>query len=91
MELQLTVNSHPSAPLSGREWEILSLVAAEYSNAQIAQSLVISQNTVKVHLRNIFDKLEVQTRLGAVMVALRQGWLILQPDQVRLTGSTNLL
>jgi ATP/maltotriose-dependent transcriptional regulator MalT len=83
MQLQLTVNSHPATPLSGREWEVLALVAEEYSNAQIAQSLVISQHTVKVHLRNIFEKLDVQTRLGAVMVALRQGWLSLQPDQGR--------
>jgi DNA-binding CsgD family transcriptional regulator len=30
-----------------------------------------------VHLQHIFEKLDVQTRLGAVMVALRQGWLIL--------------
>lgn len=74
---QLSVNNHPSAPLSGREWEVLRLVAEEYSNAQIAQTLVISQNTVKVHLRNIFEKLNVQTRLGAVMLALRQGWLML--------------
>jgi ATP/maltotriose-dependent transcriptional regulator MalT len=75
MQNQLTVAVVDNTPLTARELEVLYLVAGEYSNAQIAQKLVISQNTVKVHLRNIFEKLEVQTRLGAVMYALHQGWL----------------
>ena len=76
MQLHLIINTQHSL-LSERELQVLHLVAEEYSNAQIAQKLVISQNTVKVHLRHIFDKLNVQTRLGMVMVALRQGWLTL--------------
>ncbi len=75
MQLKIAFEPTQTAPLSSREWQILSLVAQEYSNLQIAQELVISSNTVKVHLRNIFEKLEVQTRLGAVMLALHQGWL----------------
>lgn len=77
MQLQTTLNAKQNTPLSNREWEVLTLVAEEYSNLQIARELIISPYTVKVHLQHIFEKLDVQTRLGAVMVALRQGWLIL--------------
>ncbi len=77
MQSQILTATHQSTPLSRREWEILTLVAEDYSNAQIAHKLVISSNTVKAHMQNIFEKLDVQTRLGAVLVALRQGWFVL--------------
>jgi len=64
-------------PLSDRELEVLQCVIDGAGNKEIAATLVISENTVKVHLQHIFEKLDVQTRLGAVMAALRQGWLIL--------------
>jgi DNA-binding NarL/FixJ family response regulator len=63
-----------SIHLSEREQEVLHLVAAGASNAQIAYRLIISQNTVKVHLRHIFEKLNVQSRTGAAMLALHYGW-----------------
>jgi DNA-binding CsgD family transcriptional regulator len=59
--------------LSDREIEILKLVAGGASNKQIAHALTISTNTVKVHLRNIFTKIEVASRTEAAMFAVRQG------------------
>ncbi len=53
-------------PLSARELEILRLVAAGVSNPEIAEQLVISVNTVKKHVTNIFGKLAVTTRTQAV-------------------------
>lgn len=69
--------SSPS-PLSERELELLTLVAKGASNQQIARELFISVNTVKVHLRNIFDKLGVESRTEAAMLAVREGWIQLE-------------
>ena len=62
-------------PLSTRESEILELIAQGKSNKEIAADLVISVNTVKVHISNIFQKLEVSSRAEAIMVALEQGFI----------------
>lgn len=62
-------------PLTRRETEILGLLAEGLSNDEIAQKLVISPNTVKVHVRNIFEKMEVQSRTEATMEAVRRGWI----------------
>jgi ATP/maltotriose-dependent transcriptional regulator MalT len=56
-------------PLTKREGEVLTLVAAGLSNRQIAGSLVISEKTVQNHLRSIFDKLGVSSRLQAALSA----------------------
>ena len=64
--------------LSGREVEVLQLVAEGKSNGEIAAQLHISQATVKSHLVNIFGKLGVSDRTAAVTAALRKGILSLE-------------
>jgi DNA-binding CsgD family transcriptional regulator/N-acetylneuraminic acid mutarotase len=65
-------------PLSQREIEVLKLVATGASNQDIARDLVITIHTVKVHLRNIFEKIHVQSRTEATLYAIRQGWVVME-------------
>ena len=58
--------------LTAREREILQLLANGLSNADAAEKLFISQETVKSHVRHILTKLEADTRTHAVAIALRQ-------------------
>ena len=62
-------------PLSGREIEVLALIAKGYSNQEIAQELILSLYTVKSHARNIFSKLAVKNRTEAVSKARMFGLL----------------
>jgi two-component system, NarL family, response regulator LiaR len=57
--------------LSKRELEILSLLAQGHSNQEIATTLFISLSTVKTHLQNIFEKLDVKRRTQAIEKAKR--------------------
>jgi DNA-binding NarL/FixJ family response regulator len=59
--------------LSGRELEVLKLVANGKDNAQIAAELVISPKTVKNHISNILMKLQIQNRIQAAVYAVRSG------------------
>jgi DNA-binding CsgD family transcriptional regulator len=59
--------------LSSREIEVLALVAAGYSNGEIAERLFITRKTAAVHVTHILDKLDVPNRVGAAMVAARVG------------------
>lgn len=61
------------ADLSQRELEILKLAAQGKSNKEIAAQLFISINTVKVHMRNIFEKIGVVSRTEATLYAIEQG------------------
>jgi len=65
------------AALSPREDEVLRLVAQGATNKEIADSLFISENTVKTHLRNIMDKLHLANRSQAAAYAVKRG---LAPD-----------
>ena len=63
--------------LTGREREILGLLADGMGNKQIAARLGISANTVKTHLELLFDKLDVSSRAEAVATGVRRGLLLL--------------
>lgn len=62
-------------PLTDREFEVLGLLASGFSNEEIAAALFVSLNTVKTHLKNIFGKLGVTSRLQATVRAGRLGLL----------------
>ncbi|MFC5729599.1 MULTISPECIES: response regulator [Nocardioides] len=57
--------------LTDRELEVLRLVAKGLSNRDVAQALAISENTVKNHVRNMLEKLQLHSRMEAVMYAVR--------------------
>lgn len=59
--------------LTQRESEVLALLVAGLSNRAIAGKLVVSDDTVKTHLRGLYRKLDVSDRGGAIAVALREG------------------
>lgn len=59
--------------LTPREMEVLKLVVSGYANKEIADELGISQQTVKHHITNIFDKLGVYNRLELTLFAFHQG------------------
>lgn len=59
--------------LTERELEVLQLVARGVSNPEIAETLCITINTVKTHLRNILDKLQVDNRTQAATYAVQKG------------------
>lgn len=64
--------------LTDREREILHLIARGLSNKEIAAALFISDNTVKTHISNLFEKLGVNDRTQAVTTALRLGLITLE-------------
>lgn len=63
----------PALELTAREIDVLKLLAQGLSNAEIADQLFISHNTVKTHLKSIFSKLGVEHRVQAAVIALQQG------------------
>ena len=62
----------PGLRLTERELEVLRLVATGMNNREIAKQLVISENTVKNHVRNILEKLQLHSRMEAVMYAVKE-------------------
>jgi DNA-binding NarL/FixJ family response regulator len=65
----------PRIPLTPRETEVLSLVANGLSNAEVAGRIGRTEGTVKVHLKNILQKLNANDRTEAVTTALRRGFI----------------
>jgi DNA-binding NarL/FixJ family response regulator len=72
-QMARTDRSQPATPrLTERELEVLRLVAQGLNNREIARQLFISENTVKNHVRNILEKLQLHSRMEAVMYAVRE-------------------
>ena len=67
--------SGPALRLTERELDVLRLVAQGLSNKDIAARLFISENTVKNHVRNMLEKLQLHSRMEAVMYAVRENLL----------------
>ena len=65
----------PRIGLTPRELEVLRLVADGLSNAQVGERIGRTEGTVKVHLKNILQKLDVKDRTEAVTTALRRGFI----------------
>lgn len=74
-------------PLTGRESEILGWVAAGLQNKEIAQRLEISLSTTRNHVHNILEKLGVHSKLEAVSLAFRQGWIVAPGSASGLPGA----
>ena len=64
----------PVPRLTPRQWELLRLLAAGYTNTQIARCLGVTEGTVRTHLENIYERLHVSSRTAAVTRAF--------PDQI---------
>ena len=62
----------PTPRLTEREMDVLKLVATGLNNRDIARDLFISENTVKNHVRNILEKLQLHSRMEAVVYAVRE-------------------
>ncbi|HEY6014162.1 MAG TPA: response regulator transcription factor [Candidatus Limnocylindrales bacterium] len=87
-------DSAADIPLTPRELEILREVASGRKNRQIADRLVLTEQTVKNHLSRILHKLGVPNRTHAVTFAVRQGWLTLEevdPDSAARTLAPDLV
>lgn len=86
----LALDAPPENPLTGREEEVLTLVAGGLKNRDIAVRLDLSEQTVKNHLTGILHKLGAANRTRAVMYAVRQGWITMpdptEPETVRLSA-----
>lgn len=72
--------TEPATTLTGREQEVLGLIARGDTDQKIADSLTISIHTVKTHVRNILAKLHLAHRYEAAQFALRRGLITRPPD-----------
>jgi NarL family two-component system response regulator LiaR len=59
------------SPLTDREWQVLDLLSGGASNDDISRALVLSHETVRTHLKNLYRKLKVRSRADAIQAAVR--------------------
>ena len=76
-----------TSPLTQREWQVLGLIYSGFSNEQIAQELDVAGTTIKTHIRNLYQKLNIANRKEAIVTAenllqLMGYWL----DWVNISG-----
>jgi DNA-binding NarL/FixJ family response regulator len=74
-----TNGSEGPMPLSSRELAVLDCVAQGLSNKEIADELFVSEQTVKNHMTSVLRKLNATDRVGAILHAIRQGWMEVAP------------
>lgn len=67
----------PNDILTEREWEILELIVKGKKTKEMSELLYISTKTVANHISSIYRKLNVRDRVGAVIVAVKEGWFVL--------------
>lgn len=78
-EIQQALDERARLPtLSGREWQVLELVAEGMRNKEIAAALGISGDTVGMHVKHLYAKLDVHDRTAAVAKAIRRGIIRIQ-------------
>lgn len=75
-----TVVTPARPPLTKRELEVLRWLARGASSREIAGELHISVSTLRVHVQRIMEKMGTHSRLEAVAMAAREGWIDLSPD-----------
>lgn len=76
--------------LSEREIDIARLIAKGATNKEIAEKLFIAENTAKVHVKNILNKLELKNRQQLAVYAVMKAWIDTDPDTEKMeTGSTS--
>jgi DNA-binding NarL/FixJ family response regulator len=68
-------DGHTRAGLSRRERQIMDLLARGLTGEQVAERLVLSSETIKTHVRNAMQKLDATTRVHAIAIALREGYI----------------
>ncbi|MEI7025674.1 response regulator transcription factor [Paenibacillus sp. y28] len=76
-EERLRFSHNSNSPLTRREVEVLRLMAEGKSNKSIGEILFISEKTVKNHVSSILQKMEVDDRTQAVIIAIKNGWVTL--------------
>lgn len=75
-QLKKSRAKHVQSSLTSRELDVMTFLTKGHTNREIAHQLFISERTVQTHLSNIFHKFQVNSRTEAVLVAVRQGWMV---------------